>query len=740
MLFFMFFKNVITKSLFLFFWGSFIGLYAMSTDSVQSVFGHRLRLKNSTPNRLLVEVDKTHEDRWTALVESNQSIDVGSIYDDFIKISITKHQASLMCDSGFEITGEQINDQIKKFKEIPQNHVLHCIINSHEGTYNCDFKNTSCEKNKLQPLPSNPSDHIRSHITYQAFIALENDIMDIFTIESFQKSCPIQFYLDVLGLDTTFSHTDVITRADRLIQEWNPEFYIQDGEYEQIKRVQGYIKLAKSFLLNELQVTTQEEASTSSMASISTQTEDLTDMVRRLTLLTPDYTAPQQAPSTLTAIIEQSVGQVQKPHQQSIAIDASYFRKLLERVREDVSKYNEQRTCNPKNNTMLLAVFREKRPTIPFEELSELIKKCIQIFDDQIRIAVNDNTSYIQKQVIEPGNTVNITGDIHGSIHSLIRILDDTLSKLKNDTKFVFLGDYTDRGLFGAEVLALLMCLKIVCWNNVFLIRGNHESYEMNLQGGWDIPNNEGAFKKELEAKYGLENGNKLLLHFNELYRRLPMAVYMGTNQNTWVQFCHGGLQPGLNPQEFLANSNDIQGLEFPGNFSSYMNGFVWGDFYLRNNQIIQDVSSRGNVLDFIQNISNVMSLNPAQRSPECTNVNAIFRGHQHAVCGFKMFPKYFDASLSKKSSPLGLMPIPWHEVMERECNSSDDNLVCEKVRDQDGDEHVKWKIRICRFTPIFTFSTATEHGIVDETYYGILHTAENFTDWLLEPVSIAAA
>ena len=58
----MFFKNFITKSLFLFILGSFIGLSSMERNtkdqaaeakpSVQSVFGQRLRLKNNTDNRL----------------------------------------------------------------------------------------------------------------------------------------------------------------------------------------------------------------------------------------------------------------------------------------------------------------------------------------------------------------------------------------------------------------------------------------------------------------------------------------------------------------------------------------------------------------------------------------------------------------------------------------------------------------------------------------------------------------
>lgn len=703
-MFFMFFKNVITKSLFLFFLGSFIGLSAMDTPSIQSVFGHRLRLKNFTPNRLFVEVEKTSGEQWRALVDTYQSIDLGSINDDFNQITIIKHQTNLMYDSEIAIPVDRI-DQIKRSQFIPENNTLYCIVTSQDDVYSCKFECTNCEKNKFQALPSNPSDHS---------------------------------YLDVLGLYEVFSQEDVIARADRLFQEWNPEFYTQDKEYDQIKRVQEYIKLAKSFLLHALQVSTQEEASTSSVASTSTQTEELTGIMERLTLSIPYSQAPQPAPSTCPPAPSPYPEEVesQKPLQQTI--DESYFRQLLERVRENVSVYTEQRKPNPANNTMLLSVFRLKQPIIPFEELFELINRCIKTFDDQIRINVDDKTSYVQKQFIDSDSIINITGDIHGSIHSLIRIIDDALQNINAKTKFVFLGDYTDRGLFGTEVLALLMCLKIIRWDSVFLIRGNHESYEMNSDGGWAaIQNNEAAFKTELEAKYGLEAGNKLLLHFNELYKRLPLAVYLGTNKDTMAQFCHGGLQPGFNPQEFLSGPKSIQGLRFGGNFSSYFNGFVWGDFYLKNNQVIQDVSLRGDDLDFIQNISNVMTSNPEEQSPECTGIKAIFRGHQHIGCGLKMFPRDVDESLKKYDTEVGLMPIPWYQVMGRERIRFEDSWVGENVRGQDGAEYTKWKIRICRFTPIYTFSTATEHGMAEETFYGILHTAENFNDWMLEPIAI---
>lgn len=736
------FKIFVIKAIFLFALINFSGLSAMAekakaqtTQSAQTVFGHRLRLKNLTSDRLFVEVEFPDCEGWGALVEGFGSIDIGSIHDNFKKIIISKYKANPLSDD-FDTSGTEMPlDQLIRFQSIPDNHMLNYVVIGRYGKYSYHFEHTEYQKNKLSEIPSTNPNIINSHPAYRAFPAFKNDIPDILisgSLDRFQASNPVKFAQNVLGLGDEFTPNDVMVRAKRLFQEWNPEFYAQVDDFEHIKTIQRYIKLAEHRLLRELQTPTESEAGTSSMADSCTQTEfAITPCLERLTLSDRDASASQ--PTQLT----------QKPTVQlhnsiQLTIDANYFHQLLKRIKHGVSGYEEQRTPNPAHNTMLLDVFNLKQPIIPFEELFELINKCIQIFDTQIGVEVYDNVSYIQKEFITPEASLNIIGDLHGSIHSLIRILDNAIHNMKKNTKFVFLGDYTDRGLFGTEVLAILICLKIVCWESVFMIRGNHESYVMNSYGGWNIPNNDAAFKKELEAKYGIENGNKLLLQFSELYKRLPLAVYLGTNKDNLAQFCHGGLQPNFNPKEFIASQEKICGLKFQdGNFNSSVNGFTWGDFYLKNNQIIQDVSSRGDYLGFIKNIPNVMSSNPSLQAPECTGIKAIFRGHQHTGCGLKMFPRTVDESMGKYVTELGLEPIPWYKVIEKEQDLFEDSMICENVKYPSGAEYSEWKIRVCRFTPIYTFSTATEHGMVEDTFYGILHMAENFNDWLLQPILI---
>ncbi len=67
-----------------------------------------------------------------------------------------------------------------------------------------------------------------------------------------------------------------------------------------------------------------------------------------------------------------------------------------------------------------------------------------------------------------------IVGDIHGQYYDFIKILQMSGNPKKH--KYVFLGDYVDRGNFSVEVLTLLCCLKVNYASNIIMLRGNHES------------------------------------------------------------------------------------------------------------------------------------------------------------------------------------------------------------------------------------------------------------------------
>jgi diadenosine tetraphosphatase ApaH/serine/threonine PP2A family protein phosphatase len=78
---------------------------------------------------------------------------------------------------------------------------------------------------------------------------------------------------------------------------------------------------------------------------------------------------------------------------------------------------------------------------------------------------------------------VMLVGDIHGNLEALEFIL-----KMREEMgckTLLFLGDYVDRGPQGVEVLIRLFRLKLEEPENVFLLRGNHETVEMNVYYGF---------------------------------------------------------------------------------------------------------------------------------------------------------------------------------------------------------------------------------------------------------------
>ncbi|MBC8001036.1 MAG: serine/threonine protein phosphatase [Opitutaceae bacterium] len=161
---------------------------------------------------------------------------------------------------------------------------------------------------------------------------------------------------------------------------------------------------------------------------------------------------------------------------------------------------------------------------------------------------------FAQKLVLPANARVFLEGDLHGDVHSLLAVLGrlnerkllDGFQIIDPDLHVIFLGDYTDRGLYGVEVLYTLLRFKLANPDRVHFARGNHEDLGLVSRYG---------FLAEGQAKYGRAfNAAKIL----RAYDFLPVVIYLGAGSD-FAQVNHGGMEPGYSPGGLLTAEGSLR-------------------------------------------------------------------------------------------------------------------------------------------------------------------------------------
>ena len=145
-----------------------------------------------------------------------------------------------------------------------------------------------------------------------------------------------------------------------------------------------------------------------------------------------------------------------------------------------------------------------------------------------------------------------VFGDIHGNIEDL-HFFSDNLWRLGMSLSagnFLFLGDYVDRGLNCLETIAYLFAMKYTLPNKVFLLRGNHETRDVN---GWEEHYHDRSFIYQCRYRFGNDIGYRIWEACNSVFERLPLAAIIDQDI-----FCvHGGIpRPIAHPKPNRSHLN----------------------------------------------------------------------------------------------------------------------------------------------------------------------------------------
>jgi len=161
-----------------------------------------------------------------------------------------------------------------------------------------------------------------------------------------------------------------------------------------------------------------------------------------------------------------------------------------------------------------------------------------------------------EARVLELQSPLYVFGDVHGNLDDLRFFCDHVWPLGMNLTagRFLFLGDYVDRGKAGLEVIAYLFAQKLFVPHKLYLLRGNHEARCVN---GWEEHYKDGSLLRQCKQRFGHDPGIQLWEAVNKAFDRMPLAATIDRKI-----FCiHGGIPRGPSPGQPDTRLADIRAI-----------------------------------------------------------------------------------------------------------------------------------------------------------------------------------
>lgn len=282
----------------------------------------------------------------------------------------------------------------------------------------------------------------------------------------------------------------------------------------------------------------------------------------------------------------------------------------MERVCKDV----QAPAMHPPTDEQFFSPQDPTKPNLAF--LKQHFYREGRLTEEQALYIIEEGTKVLKQEpnLLEMDAPITVCGDVHGQYYDLMKLFE--VGGDPAETRYLFLGDYVDRGYFSIECVLYLWSLKIWYPNTLWLLRGNHECRHLTDYF---------TFKLECKHKYS----EKIYEACMDSFCALPLAAVM----NKQFLCIHGGLSPELHTLDDLKSIDRFREPPTHG----LMCDILWADPL---EEFGQEKTSEYFVHNHVRGCSYFFSYPAACNFLEKNNLLSVIRAHEAQDAGYRMYRK----------------------------------------------------------------------------------------------------